>query len=59
MDLIEIRSLKHKRSIFLKVKSSKHHFICKIYPQADDDDTERLACVIKKALEHVEINNEV
>ncbi len=46
MNIVLVRSYKHKGAVFLKVEQSKSHFICKIYPQADDR-------IIKKALEYV------
>ena len=51
MDIKLIRSKKHKGAIFLKVRESHDHFVCKIYPQATDWETQRLATVVKRALE--------
>ena len=53
MDIVLIRSKKHKGAVFLKVKQSDEHFICKVYPQTTTQNTERLASVIKKALEGI------
>ena len=51
MNIKLIRSLKHKGSVFLKERHSRNHFICKVYPQATQEETERLAGIVKRALE--------
>ena len=53
MDIKLIRSNKHKGAVFLKVRQSQDHFICKVYPQMTSENTERLVVVIKQALENV------
>ncbi len=53
MDITLIRSNKHKGAIFIKVRRSNDHFLCKIYPQVTTENTERIARAIKKALEFI------